>query len=248
MLADEIVLVVDSHSSDKTESLGKKLGARVIKSHKHGYTPNRNLALKEANGDWVLYLDADERLTPELIGEIKSATEAAKVAWAIPRKNIVLGKELRHGGFGKFDYVKRLFRRDALKKWTGEVHEEPNFEFEGKLTTGDKNSLGHMKNKMLHLKAGTIEEMVDKTNEWSEIEAKLLFDSEHPPMNVFRMFSVILREFWFRMVLKAAYLDGTKGTIHGLYQVFSRAVTYSKLWELQLESQSSKVKNAVKNE
>ena len=78
--------------------------------------------------------------------------------------------------------------------------------------------------------------MVDKTNEWSEIEAKLMYDAHHPKMNMFRFASAGFREFWKRMILQVAFLDGTEGVIYGMYQVFSRLISYSKLWEMQLRS------------
>lgn len=78
--------------------------------------------------------------------------------------------------------------------------------------------------------------MVEKTNIWSEIEAKLLYDSGHPKMNIFRFFSAGFREAWYRGVVKLGFLDGTVGIIEIIYQTFSRLITYSKLWELQLKN------------
>ncbi len=224
--ADEII-VVDNDSIDKTRGIAKKHGAKIIKYKKGNFSSWRNKGAEEARSDWLLYVDADERVTPLLRKEIKEIVYSQQTtdycAYAIPRRNIILGKELKHGGFGKFDYVKRLFRKDKFKKWTGELHEEPFFEGE----------LGHLKNKLVHIKAQTLFEMVEKTNEWSEIEAKLMLKANHPSMNILRFFSAMFREFWFRIVKKKAFLDGTVGMIHGLYQVFSRFVSYAKLWEMQ---------------
>ena len=77
--------------------------------------------------------------------------------------------------------------------------------------------------------------MIDKTNKWSEIEAKLLYDSGHPPMNVWRFSTAGFREFWYRGVRKLGFLDGTEGVIEVMYQVYSRLITYTKLWEMQLK-------------
>jgi hypothetical protein len=77
--------------------------------------------------------------------------------------------------------------------------------------------------------------MVEKTNDWSEIEARLMFEARHPKMNIFRFFTAGFREFWHRMIIQTAFLDGTEGVIYALYQVFSRLISYSKLWELQLK-------------
>ena len=90
-----------------------------------------------------------------------------------------------------------------------------------------------MKNPMIHLKNITISEMMDKTNWWSNFEAKAMLKANHPPMNILRFFSVMAREFWLRMLKQAAFLDGAKGIIYALYQVYSRFVSYAKLWEMQ---------------
>ena len=231
------IIVVDNESEDNTAEIAEKHGASVVRHKGGSYSDWRNKGLKEASGKWVLYVDADERVTPKLKSEILEILKAAKYnAYAIPRINIVLGKELKHGGFGKFDYVKRLFKGDKLKKWTGDLHEEPNFLHHGKLTTGIKSELGHLKNKLIHIKASSLSEMVEKTNKWSEIEAKLMYEAGHPPMNMLRFLSAMFREFLFRMIKKKAFLDGSIGVIHALYQVYSKFISYAKLWEIQIGS------------
>ncbi len=90
---------------------------------------------------------------------------------------------------------------------------------------------------MLHIKHDTLSEMVTKTNSWSEIEAKLMFDAKHPPMNLLRFASAVTREFWLRMIVQMAFLDGADGVIYAIYQVFSKFTSYAKLYELQLKNQ-----------
>lgn len=233
--ADEIVLV-DNNSTDKTVEIARRYGAKIYPNIKGNYSDLRNFGLSKAQGKWILYIDADERVTKELESEIRNLIEttADYEAYAIPRKNIVLGAELKHGGFGKFDYVKRLFLKESLAKWSGELHEEPNYYFKGKLTIGKDGELGHLTNKLVHIKAQTISEMIEKTNKWSAVEAKLMFEANHPPMNIPRFVSAMTREFWFRMIVEKAFLDGTPGFVHGIYQIFSRFLSYSKLWEMQV--------------
>jgi glycosyltransferase involved in cell wall biosynthesis len=188
-----------------------------------------NEGLKKAKGDWVLYIDSDEEITDSLREEIKSKINDLKIinsSFAIPRKNFIFNKEFKHSGQYP-DYQKRLFKKDSLEKWIGEVHESPVY----------KGSLGHLKNPILHYKKMTISQMVDKTNIWSEIEAKLFLEAKHPKMNIFRFFTAGFREFWQRMIVQSAYLDGTEGIIYALYQVFSRLISYSKLWEMQLKKE-----------
>lgn len=241
--ADEIVLV-DSGSIDKTKQIAKKYGARIFDYKGGGYSDWRNEGLKRAKGKWVFYVDADERVTTELRNEILKLVQNDKkehFAFAIPRRNIILGKEMKYGGFGGYDYVKRLFQKDKLRRWTGDLHEEPEFLHKGIITTGKEGELGHLRGKLIHYKAQTLSEMVEKTNKWSEVEARLMFEANHPPMNILRFFSAMFREFWFRFIKKMAFLDGSVGIIHGLYQVYSRFISYAKLWEMQLKTNNEKL-------
>lgn len=218
------ILVVDSGSSDKTVQIAKKKGAKVLSALKGTFSDWRNFGFVNSRGEWLLYIDADERVTPQLKKEIeKVVLKPEYAAYAIPRRNFVFGKEMKHCGFWP-DYVKRLFLRSNFKRWTGELHEEPIF----------KGELGHLKNPMIHLKHSSIEGMVDKTNEWSEIEAKLMFEAKHPIMNIPRFLSAMFREFWLRMIIQKAFLDGTEGVIYALYQIYSRLISYAKLWEMQI--------------
>ena len=200
----------------------------LINGVKGSFNDWHNEGLKKAKGEWILYLDTDEEITNDLQGEIETVVlQTTNNAYAIPRRNFIFGKEFKHSGQYP-DYQKRLFRKKYLKKWVGEVHEEPIFE----------GSLGHLKNPMIHHKNMTLSQMVDKTNRWSEIEAKLMFDAHHPPMNFFRFFTAGFREFWLRMILQTAFLDGTEGVIYALYQVYSKLISYSKLWELQIQQKN----------
>lgn len=196
-------------------------------SKKESFSDWRNEGIKKAKGDWVLYVDTDEEISVPLKEEIKtllnsSASEYS--AYAIPRKNIIFGKEFKYGG-QRPDYQKRLFKKSKFDKWTGDLHEEPQFE----------GNLRHLKNDLIHHKNITLSQMVEKTNAWSEIEAREMYKAQHPKMNIFRFSSAAFREFWLRFVRQLCFLDGTKGVIYGMYQIYSRLISYSKLWEMQLK-------------
>ena len=230
---DEIV-VIDTGSIDKTKKIAKKFGAKVYKFQGGSYSDWRNEGLKRGSGDWILYIDADERVTPLLHKEIESRItnhESRTNAYAIPRKNIILGKELKHGGWWP-DYVKRLYFKRNLRRWKGDLHEEPEFDGE----------MGHLTNPLLHIKHDNLSEMVEKTNKWSGIEAKLMYDANHPKMNSIRFFSSMFREFWKRVIREQAYLDGQTGVIYALYQVYSRFISYAKLWEMQLRERNTNIR------
>jgi hypothetical protein len=184
----------------------------------------RNLGAKKAKGEWLFYVDVDETVSPKLKEMILTVIESNEFsAYAIPRRNIFLGHPMRWGGWWP-DFVVRLIKKDKLKGWVGELHEQPKFD----------GTICHLKEPLIHESHRNLSEMVEKTNKWSEIEAKLLFDSGHPRMNVVRFFSAGFREAWYRGVMKLGFLDGTVGVIEIIYQIFSRLITYSKLWELQM--------------
>jgi len=198
---------------------------------KGNFSDFRNLGSKKAKGDWFLYVDTDEIVTPELKKVIQESINSDRYsAYAIPRRNIVLGREMKHCGLWP-DYVLRLIKKDKLKGWSGELHEQPVVE--GKIY--------HLNEPLIHQKHDNLSDMVEKTNKWSDVEAKLMFDAHHPKMNFFRFMSVGIREFWLRMIVQTAFLDGVEGTIYGIYQVYSRLISYSKLWELQLKNAGSNI-------
>ena len=228
---DEIV-VVDNGSEDETVDMAKRFKARVIENTNGSFSDRRNIGAKEAKGVWLLYLDADERVTPKLRQEIKSnvKSQMSKVAYAIPRRNILLGHEMKHGGWWP-DYVIRLVKKDSLIGWEGELHEQPVIRG---LPAGRQGKIGKLKNPLIHNTHRSLTAMVEKTNDWSEIEAKLMYDANHPKMNIIRFFTAAFREFWYRAIRKYGFLDGPVGIIEIIYQVFSRFVSYAKLWELQI--------------
>ena len=196
----------------------------LVNGIKGSFNDWRNEGLKKAKGDWLFYLDSDEEVTNELQEEILHVIDSDQShgCFAVPRQNIIFGKEFKYSGQYP-DYQKRLFRRENLKKWVGDVHEEPVFE----------GVLGHLKNPIIHHKSMTISEMVEKTNKWSEIEADLMIKANHPPMNILRFISAGFREFVLRFLKEKAFLDGKEGVIYGIYQIYSKLISYAKLWEKQ---------------
>lgn len=196
---------------------------------KGSFSEWRNLGAQKAKSEWILYLDTDEEITPKLKEQILQVIGSNEFAgYAIPRQNIFLGHTMHWGGWSP-DFVIRLIKKDKLKGWKGNLHEQP--EIEGRVC--------HLKEPMLHTSHRSLTEMVEKTNKWSEIEARLLYKSGHPKMNIFRFCSAGFREFWYRGIVKLGFMDGTVGVIEIIYQIYSRLITYSKLWELQLKNEGS---------
>ncbi|TSC88457.1 MAG: family 2 glycosyl transferase [Microgenomates group bacterium Gr01-1014_16] len=220
-LADEII-VVDSGNTDKTNEIAKSFGAKIIKTKSTNYSEFRNAGLKAATGDWILYVDADERVSPQLRLEIKNTTVPG--VYQIPRKNIYLGKEMRFGGWGN-DKVIRLFYKKFLKEYQGELHEQPIFD--GQLRT--------MNHELIHHSHRDLSSMLEKTLDFIEYEAKLRVEVNHPPIVWWRFLRVMATEFWLRFVKLQAWRDGPRGVIDGIFQIFNMFVIYARLWEMQHE-------------
>ena len=222
---DEII-VVDTGSNDKTKDIVLNYKAKFYPYNRGLYSEWRNYGKKVAQGTYLLYVDTDEVVNDALEKEIKSILSKWPTnisCYAIPRKNIIFGKWLKRGGWYP-DYVIRLFKKNELVGWVNDLHEQPKY----------KGQLGYLNNPFIHYKEKTLGEMVVKTNKWSGIEAKLMFDANHPPMNIKRFLSAMFREFWSRFVINLAFLDGGEGIIMGIYQVYSRFISYAKLWEMQI--------------
>lgn len=220
------IILIDTGSTDETVKIAKSFKAKVSNFEGGGFSEWRNEGLKKASSDWVFYIDCDERVGEELKKEIIEITSTKKPefgCYAIPRLNVIFGKEFRHGGWYP-DYVKRLYPKSSLTSWSGDLHEEPVY----------KGEIYHLKSDLIHLKHETLFEMLEKTNTWSDIEAKLMYDSGHPDMNVIRFLTAMGREFYLRMIKKTAFLDGFEGIIMAMYQVYSRFISYAKLWEMQI--------------
>ncbi len=226
IFADEIILL-DGGSIDRTLEIAKKYKVKIFRqeSKEVDWGAWHNQGIKEASSDWIFYLDADERITPKLQKElIETISQQENVAFAIPRRNILLGKPMYYGGWYP-DYQIRLFKKEKLIKWEGKLHERPIF----------KGSLEHLSEPMFHLTHRDLSSMVEKTRKWAGIEANLLLAANHPPIVWWRFLKVMFNEFVFRFVKKQAWRDGKVGWIEGIFQMFSRFLTYAYLWEKQQE-------------
>src|SRR3989344_1782696 len=239
--ADEII-IADNGSTDKTLEIirsDKSLESRVkvMKFAEQDFASLRNKAMEEAKGDWVLYVDADERVLENLKEEILKQVQDDNMvggdkysAYAISRKNIIFGNEVSYGPYKK-DWVIRLFRKKDFEKWTGKVHETPHF----------KGKLGYIKNSFLHLTHRNVDQFVLKSLEWSKIDAKLRLESNHPKMSSWRFLRILITELWNQGIARRGFFNGTVGAVDSILQAFSMYITYVRLWELQQEKPLEKV-------
>lgn len=218
--ADEII-AVNTGATDNTLNICRRYKAKIVHSTGESFSKWRNDGAKEAKGEWLLYLDSDERITVKLANEIKKEiVSPSHQAYTISRYEIFLGKHLNHWGDPK---VLRLMKKDALVSWYGKLHEQPKI-------TGN---IGALKQQMLHLSHKNIDEKLPNTLVWSKTEAQLLLKAGHPPMAGWRFVRIMLTEFWDRCIKQGLWKDGTEGWIEIIYQMFSKFVTYERLWEMQ---------------
>lgn len=215
------IIVVDTGSVDGTIDICRKLGAKIVHSTGDSFAKWRNDGAKEAKGDWLLYLDSDERIPVKLAKEILSTIEDPEhQAYTISRYEIFLGKHLDHWGDPR---VLRLIKKSSLKRWEGKLHEQPKIE----------GTVGGLRHQMVHLSHKNIDEKVLNTLSWSKTESRMLFNAGHPPMAGWRFLRILLTEFWYRCVRQGLWKDGTEGWIEIIYQMFSKFITYERLWEAQ---------------
>jgi len=222
---DEII-VVDTGSSDSTVQIAEAAGARVIAFANDSFARIRNEGLKRTKTNWVFYVDADERVTPQLYQEIRVHIELAQVsALSMKRENIILGKQLKHGGWQK-DVVTRVFKREQLEGWRGKVHERPIFEGSSKL----------LNTPLIHLTHRSIRDGLVKTVKWTQTEAELLAAFKAKSSSKVNFFTIVKKgvaEFLRRAVARGGYKDGMPGLIEALIQMINKMLIYMQVWESQ---------------
>jgi glycosyltransferase involved in cell wall biosynthesis len=217
-IADEIV-VLDDGSTDATVSVAEQHGARVAVRPFDDFGRQKQAALELATGDWMLSIDADERVTPALAREIAQVVrrENAADAYWLRRTMVYLGKRLRYGGAGS-EWILRLARRERARFAPLPVHE--HLIVEGRTD--------RLSGALEHIKYRSLREHLDTINRYTELAAGRKQEAG-------RRFSVahVLRipwEMFSRLILRLGILDGRAGIIHATMAAFYAFVQYAKLW------------------
>jgi glycosyltransferase involved in cell wall biosynthesis len=239
---DEIVLV-DGTSNDRTVEIAKKYTSKIIvRENPLMFHLNKQKAFEAATGDWILYLDADERVTPELRDEIVQVTslqapvpagpfrrspsdtvrgETFNGFW-IPRKNIIFGKWIKHSLWYP-DYQLRLFKRGKAFLPCKSVHEQPKL----------SGQAGYLKNPLIHYNYQTISQYIKKLNElYTENDAKILL-AKKKKLHWYEAIRLPTRDFLSTFFARQGYKDGLHGLVLSLLQAFSALITFAKAWEAQ---------------
>jgi glycosyltransferase involved in cell wall biosynthesis len=216
---DEII-VVDSGSTDSTHDICRELGAHVhLTADWPGYGPQKNRALDRATGDWVISVDSDEWITPELRDEIQRSVAilTALPAYAMPRRSSFCGRYMRHSGWWP-DYVVRLFRRDAGRFTDDHTHE--------RLVVNGR--VGRLREPIMHEAITDLDQMLAKMNAYSASSARMkMQQGKHATL-----LTAVLHGAWtfFRTyVVRRGFLDGREGFILAIANAEGSYYRYVKL-------------------
>ncbi|MCP2518936.1 glycosyltransferase family 2 protein [Candidatus Aminicenantes bacterium AC-708-M15] len=222
-IADEII-IVDSFSVDNTVKIAKKYRVKVYQKRWQDYADQRNFALEKASHPWVLNIDADERVSPELKKEILDlkSKEPEYDGFSIPRLTYYLNRWIYHSGWYP-DRKIRLFKKQ-MAKWEGRfIHEKLIF-------TG---KVGKLKNPVYHFSYKNIEEHLSRINKYSSLGARKLYENGKKA----RWYHFIIYPF-FRFIksyiLKLGFLDGFAGFIISVlnsYYIFTRYAKLKEIWK-----------------
>jgi glycosyltransferase involved in cell wall biosynthesis len=212
-------IVVDAQSSDGTLIIAKQKGARVATHSWKGFGPQKNYALSLAQGEWVLSIDADERVTPELARAIRAAIDAGKAdAYEIPRRSSFCGRMMRHSGWFP-DLVLRLFRRDKARFTDDVVHERVVCD----------GPVARLTEPILHFPVTRLEDAIRRIDQYSTLGAEKLVASDRkisPLSGLTHGIGTFLRVYF----LKLGFLDGTPGFMLAVANAEGAYYRYQKAW------------------
>lgn len=220
---DEIV-IIDDNSEDRTVEIAQKFGAKIFKhSLDDDFSKQRNFGLKKAKGDWILFIDADERIAEELKNEIENVISSQILlqqnlrGFYIRRTDILWGKKLKHGETGNIKLL-RLAKKN-FGKWEDKVHERWRV----------KGPVGELKNPLIHCPHQTISEYLTEINFYTDIRANELHKEG---VRIYWM-SIILYpagKFMLNYFIKKGVLDGLPGLIVAILMSFHSFLVRGKLW------------------
>ncbi|MGA6982108.1 MAG: glycosyltransferase family 2 protein [Candidatus Sulfotelmatobacter sp.] len=257
------IIVVDSGSTDRTVEIAESYGARVFVEEWKGFAAQKNSAIDKACGEWILSLDADEEVEPELLEEICWVLEAAR-AWDqygfpvdvdsrsielrdrgtqygldeedlngffIPRKNLFLGRWIKHGGFWP-DRKLRLFRKGKGIFQNRSVHE--TVQTEGTAANTKQGAL-------LHHSYPTLSDYIEHMNRYSSLGAEMVVAKTHGRVR-FSASNILLRPlatFVYNYFFRLGFLDGREGLLLHLYHSAYVSWKYSKAWEISRDNRKT---------
>jgi glycosyltransferase involved in cell wall biosynthesis len=223
--ADEII-VVDSGSTDSTLALAQAHGAKVFTEPWRGFAAQKNSALAKATGDWILSLDADEEVSPELAAAIRTLLKDAQqpqfTGYKMNRRNMYLKRWLKHSGYYP-DPKLRLIKRGSAEFELRAVHEDIKM----------PGPLGHLQGDLIHHAYPTLESFIEHANRYSSLGAQMVVDEKGRVR--FSFINIVLRplvRFLYTYIFRLGFLDGREGLLVLMTHASYVSWKYAKAWEM----------------
>lgn len=221
--ADEII-VLDSGSTDRTVSICREFTDKVIHQDWLGFGKQKNAAIDRAIGDWVLSLDADEPIEPELAAEIREIMDSpgAYDGYRVPRKTFFLGAWIRHGGWYP-DYNLRLFRKGKGRFEERLVHEAIKVD----------GAVGNTVHAIMHHAYPDLSSYLASINKYSSLAVDVMAEKGIPGRKTSAL-NILLRPvltFILKYLFRLGFLDGKRGLILNLFHSWYVFAKYAKAWE-----------------
>lgn len=219
--ADEIILI-DSESTDNTREIAKEYTSLIYLKKWEGFVPQRKYSIEKTSYNWVLSIDADERVEEKLKLEIKELLNSnnKKNGYWIPRQNYFLNKVIKSCGWYP-DYQMRLFNKNFVQLSDRKVHE--GFEVEGET--------GRLNNHLIHFTHQNITDTIKKINDYSYLQA--LEKKEGKRVKAINLILNPVAAFLNHFIGRKGYKDGIHGLMVSLIHMMTNLLTYMKTWELQ---------------
>jgi len=219
--ADRRVVFMDSRTTDRTAELAREVGAEVMQHPFKNFGQFHNAAMDRVEADWIFFVDADERATPELAEEARAVTDGSheEVAWSVPRHNYIFGRLTLGAGWYP-DYQSRLLLRDRVR-WERPVHE---------VIVADGPE-GYLKNPLIHYNYDDLADFIARQEKYTDIDAGILFEEGVRP-RLYTPCSQAVRHFWWRFVTLRGARDGLHGLWLSLLMAYYEAAKYRRLARL----------------
>lgn len=218
--ADDLV-IVDSGSTDRTIEIARNFGARVFSEPWRGFGPQKQFAIEQCKEDWILLIDADERLPPATIAEIKTTVNSSShQAYSLPRKNFFLDRWIRHAGWWP-DRTIRLFKRDTARMPPQLVHE--SLEVNGRI--------GELASPIIHYPFRDLSHMMIKMDKYSSAGA-LELRKGGGSSSYLKAISRASWAFFYNYLIRGGILDGGPGLVIAISDAVNKFFKYAKLREM----------------
>jgi len=219
--ADEVV-VVDSGSSDRTVEIAKQSGAKVFNNAWQGFGAQKQFAIDQCRCEWILIVDADERLPPETVKEIQKTVQSSIYsAHSLPRKNFFMGCWIRHAGWWP-DRTVRLFKK-------GTAHMPPKLVHESLVIKG---AVGELVNPLVHIPFRNLAHMLKKMDTYSSAGAKELYQKGECS-SYCKAFFRAAWAFFYNYLVRRGILDGGPGLVIAVSDAVNKFFKYVKLREMR---------------